>query len=325
MTRNIFKHVKKFLPLIGIFLFFYTLYTLDVGKVIQLFLSVPPFFILLSLPLTLPRVLIRNYAWTLIQKEQRIHISFRQSLKIFLIGYFYGSITPGFIGQLMRIPYLKEKTGEPYGKLFVNSFIETTLHTLSLYMMIFLGSLLVLGTFPNLFLIIILWILILSVILVYFIKKERGEKLFHFLISYFIPSKFKKYFYRFIETFYHDFPSVKKLLIPTLLGALTWIIIFTQEYFIVLALHLDIPYYYFLLLFPVANAAGFIPITFAGLGARELTAVVLFSTLFHVPGEEIFVVSLLGFIITDLFTGFIGFLCSITETRKNLPRDYKSL
>jgi hypothetical protein len=41
----------------------------------------------------------------------------------------------------------------------------------------------------------------------------------------------------------------------------------------------------------------------------------LFSTLFGVQTEQIFVFTVLGFLITDIFTGFIGFLVSLTEAR----------
>ncbi len=314
MTKKIFKHAKKFLPFIGIVLLIYTIYTLDVEKIKNAFFSIKPIFIILALSLTLPRILIRNYAWQLIQKEQNIKLTFFQSLKIFLIGYFYGSITPGYLGQLMRVPYMKKKTGDPYGKLFVNSSIESIVHSSSMYIMIIIGALLIVETFPGIFPITIVWIIILAIIIIYFIKKERGEKLFYTLIKYLIPKKLKHNLNRFVQTFYNDFPKINRLILPFILGIFTWIIIFSQEYIIVIALGLNIPYIWFLLLFPLANAAGFLPITFAGLGTRELAAIVLFSTLFAVGKEEILVVSLVGFIITDLFTGFIGFLATLTET-----------
>ena len=316
MARKIFKQAKKFLPLIGIAIFVYIVYNLDIEKIIVVFLSINPIFIICSLTLTIPRLIIRNTAWQIIQKEQKITISFFQSLKIFLIGYFYGSITPGYIGQLMRVPYMKEKTGAPYGKLFVNSLMETIIHTLSLYGMMLIGALLVIGVLPELLYISITWVMLLAIILFYFIKRERGEKLFRLLIQYLIPKKLKTNLYRFVDTFYTDFPEIKKLLLPLILGIFTWIIIFSQEYIIVLALGIDIPYLYFLLLFPIANVVGFIPITFAGLGTRELTAIFLFSTLFGVGEEEVFVFTILGFVITDIFTGFIGFILSLTETKK---------
>jgi uncharacterized protein (TIRG00374 family) len=315
LVKKIFFKLKKFLPFIGIILLFYTIHTLDFSKIIDSFLLIKPIFIVISLLLTFPRVFIRNYVWRIIQKEHNIKLSYFQSLKIFLIGYFYGSFTPGYMGQLMRVPYMKEKTGEPYGKLFVNSLIETIVHSISLFAMIFIGALLVLSIFPELFIITITWLIIMIIILIYFLKKDRGEKLFYFLIKYLIPYKLKNSFYKFVDTFYKDFPKIKGLIIPVVLGIITWVIIFSQEYIFVIALDLDIPYLYFLLLFPVANVVGFIPITFAGLGTRELTAVILFSTLFLVPEADIFVVSLLGFVITDVFTGFIGFILSLSETK----------
>lgn len=318
MKQKIFNKLKKILPYIGIILLVYTIFNLDIFQIINAFFLINPIFIVISLSLTLPRVLIRNYVWRMIQKEHNINLTFFQSLKIFLIGYFYGSFTPGYIGQLMRVPYMKEKTGEPYGKLFVNSLIETIVHSVSLFSMIFIGTLMVLGTFPELFYIVVIWIIIMSIILVYFYRKDRGEKIFHLLIKYIIPNKLKNNFYKFVDTFYQDFPKFNRLIIPIILGILSWVIIFSQEYIIVLALNLDIPYLYFMLLFPIANVVGFIPITFAGLGTRELTAVVLFSSLFFVPQAEVFVVSLLGFIITDIFTGFIGFIVSLSEVKVNL-------
>jgi uncharacterized membrane protein YbhN (UPF0104 family) len=84
---------------------------------------------------------------------------------------------------------------------------------------------------------------------------------------------------------------------------------------ILLGLGLQIPYFAFLLLFPIANTAGFIPITFAGLGTREFTAIFIFTTLYQVAGAQILVLSLVGFIVTDLFLGFLGFILSLTESR----------
>ena len=315
MLKKLLKYVKKFLPLIGIVILIYIIYSLDIEKIKDALFSINPIFIILALTLTLPRLLIRNYAWQLIQKEQKITLGFSESLKIFLIGFFYGSISPGYIGQLMRVPYIKVKTGAPYGKLFVNSTLEVVIHTMSLYGMILLGAFLIIGTRPDLFFISALAIFIIIAILLYFVKKERGEKLFYFGIKYFIPKKLKKHFIQFVDTFYTDFPRIRKLIIPMILGVFTWIIIFSQEYLVVMALGLPIPYLYFLLLYPIANIIGFIPITFAGLGTREATAIFLFCTVcqFNVSEEEILVVSLVGFLLTDIFTGFLGFIVSLFE------------
>jgi uncharacterized membrane protein YbhN (UPF0104 family) len=79
------------------------------------------------------------------------------------------------------------------------------------------------------------------------------------------------------------------------------------------------------LIFPVANVAGYIPLTFAGIGFRELTSILIFSSLFGVGDEIILVFTLLGFIITDVFLGFLGFLASLTETGKTDLTDFKKI
>ncbi|MFH1101604.1 MAG: lysylphosphatidylglycerol synthase transmembrane domain-containing protein [Methanobacteriota archaeon] len=316
MRQNLFKYAKKILPLLGIILFIYLIYTLDIKIITTTLASIPPLYVLFAALLTIPVALLRNVIWMMIHKQQHIRLTFRQSLKIFLIGYFYGTVTPGYIGQLMRIPYMKEKTREPYGKLFVNTFLETTLHTLSLYLMMFIGGILLIERFPELFLIVTIWTIVIGVLLAYFLSRKRGDFFFFLMIRFFIPKRGKTPVSRFVETFYQDFPRIRSLIIPCLLGGITWVITFAQEYLIVLALGLPIPFLAFLVLFPIANTAGFIPITFAGLGTREFTAIIIFSSLFAVSAESMFVVSLVGFLVTDVLTGFYGFILSLTETKK---------
>jgi uncharacterized protein (TIRG00374 family) len=315
MVKNLLNKAKLVLPFIGLIILAYIIYSLDVHKIITAFLSIEPIFIMYSLLLTIPLLILRNVIWQIILKEQKITVRFFDSLKIYLIGVFYGSISPGYYGQLMRIPYLKDKTGEPFGKLFINTIIETFLHTFSLYGMMIIGAVLVSGTIPQLLPITIVWIICWALLAVYFTRKERGEKFFRVFITYLIPKKVKPHLNAFVDSFYSDFPRFKAMIFPFILGSITWIIVFSQEYMILLGLGLQIPYFAFLVLFPIANVAGFIPITFAGLGTRELTAIIIFTTLFPVAKEQILVLSLVGFIVTDLFLGFLGFLLSLTESR----------
>lgn len=316
MSPTLFQKTKRYLPFIGLFIFLYVVYTLDVEKITEALLSVELEYIFLSLLLTIPILFLRNYSWQLIQQEQSISLGFFSSLKIMLIGYFYGSITPGYLGQMIKILYMKEKTEEPYGKLFINVFVDTFLRSFSLYVMMIVGAVMLVSLFPELLYFTVLWVGVLLIIVLYFLKQQRGEKILRLLISYVVPKRWKSQFYQFVDTFYTDFPRIRALILPTSLGIVVWILTFTQEYFIVLSLGMDIPYVAFLFLFPIATSAGYLPITFAGLGTRELTAIVLFSTLFGVAEEKVFVLSLLGFVITFILLSFVGFLVSLTETRQ---------
>jgi uncharacterized protein (TIRG00374 family) len=316
MVNNILGKLKLILPFIGLGILAYIIYQLDPQKIITAFLSINPVYILYAVLLTIPLLIIRTVEWQIILKEQKITIGNFSSLKIYLIGIFYGSFTPGYTGQLMRIPYLKEKTGEPFGKLFVNTLIDTFVHSFSIYGMIIIGAFLVVGSIPELLWIAIAWMIGFCLTALYFSGKNRGEKFFRVIITYLIPKKVKPHLNAFVDTFYSDFPRFKSVIIPYFIGIITWVIVFTQEYFVMLGLNLQIPYLTFLALYPIANVAGFIPISFGGLGTREFTAILIFTTLFAVTAEQILVLSLVGFCITDIFLAFLGFLLSLTETRK---------
>ena len=329
MKQQIFKTAKKILPFAGlmllmIYIFFYL--ELDHPEKLKqaqdyIITILTSIFFPIAILLTVPRIIVRNCAWQIVLKEQGIKISFWQSLKVFLIGYFYGTFTPGYYGQLIRIPYLKEKTGEPYGKLFVNTFIEINMRGFSIYLMVVTGAILVLTEYSYIpeiaFLryIIFLWFTLFCLVMLYFIGKERGEKVFFALIKFIIPRKFKKNLNSFVSTFYKDFPKLRVLILPIILSTVTWIIIFTQEYLIVLSLGVNIDYLVFLLVFPIANIAGFIPISIAGLGVREAVAIFIFPLLYaDVTGIQIFTIAIIGFMVTDAITGLVGFSLSLTET-----------
>jgi len=314
--QRVIRYFKKIVPVIGLFILIYLVIDIGPEKIIATFLKISPIYIFIAAALTFPRLLIRNTQWQLLLKKQKIQVSFLKSLKIFLIGYFYGSVTPGYLGQMIRIPYMKDATKEPLGKLFVNSTIETAVHGMSLYIMMLIGAFLVADQYPEIFFGACIFVGTSVLIYAFFIKKERGEKTFHFLIKLFIPKRFAGHMDQFVDTFYNDFPRIRDYILPFLLGIPAWIIIYSQIYIMGISLDIEVPYFLFLVLYPIANIIAFIPISAAGLGTREATLVFLFS-LYGVAPEKAVVLSLAGHLFTDVLTGFYGFIISLTESRNN--------
>ncbi len=319
MENNFFLWAKRLLPLIGIVIFVVLVLHLGFEDISDALLSVSPFYVFAAAVPIVPAMLIRAYAWQLVLREQHISLGFFRVAKILFIGYFYGMITPGYVGQIARVVYVKEETQEPSGKLFVNVFIEMLLRTFSLYLVLVVGAFALLSYFPHLVPLTVLWVGVIVLFSLVFVNPRRGSFVFEWLIVHFVPCRMQGSLSRFVDSFYQDFPRIRVLLVPFVLGLLSWWLIFSLEYLFVIALDLSIPYLSFLLLFPIANVAGFIPISFGGLGTRELTAVIIFSTLFSVSESAVFVVSILGFLITDIYVGLIGFALSLTETRVPIP------
>ncbi|UCH71457.1 MAG: flippase-like domain-containing protein, partial [Thermoplasmatales archaeon] len=176
--KNIIKYFKKLMPLFGIIVFIWLIYDIGTGEIASTFLKLSPFYIIVSSFLLIPRVLVRNFQWQIILKKQNINIKFFRSVKLILIGWFYASVTPGYLGGLMILPYIKEETKQPIGKLFVNKSIHTITSQIGLYCMMVVGALLIAEHIPGAFLITFAVLAINGGIALFFIKKERGEKTF---------------------------------------------------------------------------------------------------------------------------------------------------
>ena len=304
------------MPLIGIILLIYLIIDIGTGEIISTFAKISPIYIIIAAILTLPRILLRNIQWQHILKKQKLFISHITSFKIFLIGYFYGAVTPGYMGGLMRVPYLKDETDAPTGKLFINCFVFSAGNAFVLYFMAVIGAFLISEHIPEALPIATIVCIAHFLFYYYFVKKERGDKAFHFFVKLFIPKKLKPIFMRFIDTFYDDFPNIKDFIIPFLISIPCWMILYGQIYIIGLSLGIEIPYFTFIMLYAIVNLISFIPITSAGLGTREVALIFLFS-FYGVSPEKTLVLSLAGHLLTDVLTGFYGFIISVIEARNN--------
>ena len=323
--KDLFKYLKKALPLIGITIFVYLIYNIGTDKILHTFLRISPFHVILAASITFPLMMLYGLQWQYLLKKQNINIGFFKTLKIFLIGYFYGSISPGFIAQHIRVVYMKKATNEPSGKLFTSSVILATVNTLTVYIMAIVGAFLIINRYPNVFYAICIMLSVIVILCLFFIRSERGEKVFHFIIKLFIPKKTKHYFRGFVSTIYDDFPSGKDFVFPLILGILILIVMYTQIYILSLSLGVDIPFSLFIFLYPIATAVALLPITSAGLGTREATLIFLFS-MFGVAPEVAVTLSLVGYLITGILPGFYGFLLSLTEAAdKNELSELKSI
>ncbi|HEC92130.1 MAG TPA: flippase-like domain-containing protein [Candidatus Atribacteria bacterium] len=306
---------KKSLPLIGVAIFVYLAYTTGIDKIFSTFLKFSPLSLIVVSLISLIVVNIYALQWQYILRKQKIKINFLQTLKIFLIGCFYGSISPGYLAQHIRVIYLKKVTKEPYGKLFAGSIIIAVINIIAICIMSILGSLLIIERYPSVFYTVVLSLTIFAATLFYFIKKERGEKIFYLLIKFLVPKKIKGRFRDFIYTLYDDFPNTRDFIAPLLFGFLILMVMYTQFYILAISLGIKIPFLVFIFLLPIANVTALLPITPAGLGTREAVLILLLS-LYDIPAELSIALSLTGYLLSDFLYGIYGLIVLSIETLK---------
>jgi uncharacterized protein (TIRG00374 family) len=308
--KCLFRTIKKLLPIIGIVILPYLIYTIGIDKITSTLMKISPIHIIAVVFLSIPLALISNTQWQMVLRKQRIKIGFFDTLKISFISGFYRAITPGKIGGYINLLYLKEKSKEPYGKLFTNNMIFSVIDNLSLFCLLFASSLILINKISILFPILCIVFTIYLIAIFFFYKKERGEKAFHFLISLFIPKRVKKHFIKFTSTFYNDFPTAKGLVLPFLIQIPLTILAYSQLYIIAISLGIQIPYHEFILICPIISLITKIPISPGALGIRELTAVYLFSFYGVDPAISV-VLSLAGYLTLNLPSICLGAILAL--------------
>lgn len=310
--------VKKILPIIGIIVLIYILYTLDFQEIVAIFSDINPLYSFLCFFAIVPLILLANIEWQLILKKQKIHVSFFYSIKNFFIGYFYGFITPGAFGAYTRAMYLSHESKTPVPKCVSNIIILNTLDYIALLLLGAIGAVYLSSVFPNLFLIILAIIVILVTLLLFFLKKRKSKIVFTKIIQLKMFATMKDRLENSIDSFFEDLPRFRDVLLPFGISLFGWIIKYIELYFISRLFSIEVPFIYFILILAVGDVIASAPISIYGIGTREAALIPLFSmfSLTFITNEQIVSLSLFWFVIIWLSPSIIGAFVTVSETKK---------
>lgn len=311
MKTNILKHATRIVPIIGIILFGYIIYNIGIEKILFSFTKIYWYYYAIALLIFLPKLALSTIKWKYICDKQKIVIKKLQLLQLFLIGLFFGSVTPGGIGLHIRIYYLKQQSKASFEKCLTNSFIDGTLTILSGVFLATLGTILLFSKFSSFLPIILIFFIIYLAVFLFFMEKRRGSGFFNFIIRPLIPKKYQTNIDNYLDLMYEDLPRLRDTIIPFLFDITIWIISATQVYILALSFNIPVSYGEFILISIISVVVvSIIPISIGGLGVREGLFVVMLGA-YGVAYEVAFVLSLAGFIVTALIPGLIGLLTSM--------------
>lgn len=299
---------SKLLLFIGMGIFIYIIYSVGIDSLINVFKNVKFFWVLILVLISFIVIILQTYKWDLILKKQNINLKFYSLFKIQMISLLYGAITPGRLGSLIKINYLKKKIDKNYGETSSSVILERIIDFLVLFLFALFGAFLLINYYANLFLelLIIILIIIFGGLFI-FLKRERTRFFLKYFHKHFVPKKYREKVSELFHSFYDGIISPKYLVKPFIVSLAVWFLIFSQAYVAALALSVThIPYYYFLGLFPLASAVGLIPITVSGMGTKEAALIGLFTAVGYVIPDKIVAISLLW-----LFSSLIVNLLSL--------------
>lgn len=307
---------KNCFSLLGIILFVYILLKLNVSKVVKEILTANKYYFFIGIVFAILFLIFQTLKWLTIAYKQRIIIPFSDAIKINLMTHFYGFITPGRVGSIMRAKYLKKYTQTP-GKGICNFTLDKILEISSVLFVAIISSLIFQDKFKIISLpfSIIAFIIIIAVTVI-FIDKSRSKVLLRLVYLRLIPKRIKEKAKLTFHSFYENMPKKRNFVLFFLLNILTWLIGYTSAFFIGKSLGIELPFIYFLAILPLGTLVAFIPVTISGLGTRDLVLITLFG-IFNIEATKIFSMSILTFTLTGIIPAFIGSLIILKRNLNN--------
>ncbi|MDD5779367.1 MAG: lysylphosphatidylglycerol synthase transmembrane domain-containing protein [Candidatus Thermoplasmatota archaeon] len=313
------KRLKMLLPLIGIGIFVYIVQDIGIQDLAGALGRLNPWLFALSLSLFLPRIVISTYRWKLVADYQGLHLPLSLLIKINLIGLFYGTVTPLWVGDYVRIPYLQAECRAPLGTCTSNVIVDQLMELGGLFVLALAGSLFLIPAYPYLCVVFFAVFAGIAGAALYLKEKRRSRRVLSVVYRLLVPHRMKEPLSQEFDAFYAHLPPVRFLAVPLLIGVFSYFLYFLQIYLVALSFDLSVPPLDFLLLYPVASLIGLLPVTVSGLGTREGVLIQLFSS-YGMAREVTVAISLSGYVITMLIPAVIGGLLALTGMRTALGK-----
>ena len=122
-----------------------------------------------------------------------------------------------------------------------------------------------------------------------------------------------------VDSFHEDLPSLRDIIIPSILAVTGRFFKFTLIFFIAKLFDINIPFQYFILIMVVADVIASMPISIYGIGTREAALITMFSfpqltNGVFVSPEQIISLSLFWFVIFWLTPSILGAFVTFHES-----------
>ena len=309
MNKKIFS-LRNLIHFVGIFIFIFIfiLFKIDIKKSLEIIAGSNPFLIIIALVAGIPPIILRNLRWQKLLKNKGVIIKFSETFLVYFYAVFWGSITPGKIGEFSKIIYLNKK-GVPLKISTVSVIFDRLFDIITILILGFLGLFIFFRNLKNIiYIFLIIGMIILSFIFILYFNKNFIKNTLEKIISK-LPIKNSSNVSE--EIIDNLFNSLKKpgfiLFSGTIISIAAWVMYFFQLYILSKAIGINLAFILTSAIIAIITTLNLIPITVSGIGTRDLTLMLLFSQI-GLGKEEAISFSMM-ILLTFVAGGLFGWIC----------------
>lgn len=297
---------KWLFQFIGVLMFVYILATVDLGGVASVLLGARYALLAIAVALTLGFVALKAFRWKYLLAMQGIDYAAKDCFLAYLASMYAGIVTPGHLGDFVKVIYLRADKGVALGRGFSSVFTDRLFDLLMLIGMAFSGAL-ALALTGNMMIVILGWILVFAAMVFFLFSERFGRPIARMLFNLLVPKKMGVGLREQFESFYDGMAQFKnrRIAVPFLMSVLTYAIMYAQCYLIARALDVPITFLNVAFCISAANLIALLPISISGIGTRDATLIALFSML-HLSRESALSFSIMFLFVSNVSACVIG-------------------
>ncbi|MBU0999514.1 flippase-like domain-containing protein, partial [Patescibacteria group bacterium] len=277
------------------------------SKLILVLNEINYFYFFLAFLMLFPIFMIKVYRWNYLMKKQNINYSFKDSFLMYGTGMYIGIITPGRLGELSKIAFLKKNNS--LGKSTVSVVVDRLTDLIFLLFFGYFGFFLFFSLFKNLILILTLILVFSLILLITFLKTNIIKFLLKKMLNLIIPAKYQKSWKINFQDFINELKiyKLKNYLFIFLITAFSWFIYYFQTYLLAKSIGINnLSFLFISIAVTIAGLVTLLPISILGIGTRDVTLIGLFNA-FSINQE-----TTVSFSFLILLIGILtGLACSI--------------
>ncbi len=265
--------------LVGIILFTVILLYIDLGETLKVLGGISPLMLVLLILLRIGYVIMKSFAWRCFLKAKKISFSLKESVRAYSAGLLLGMVTPGRIGDVIRVGYLKEKS-VPIKKSLGTVIIDRVFDLSLLFSLGYISMM----TLPDIFgqdvtRIGIIAGIVAAIGAIVLLSKKHIEKIIIVIIRKATPKRLNIRAEKEFKELFRECTSFEGKWISIGLGAslLSWLIYYVQMYIGALALGISVSFVYIIVVISVAGLVNLIPLSVSGIGTRDIAFIILFG------------------------------------------------
>ena len=296
------------LRIIGISVFAIILVKVDLGEALRVLTTLDPRFLIVSLALQACALVVATFRWQLIMRRLAIRIPFVRSLIYSLIGTAAALITPGQLGEFVKVLYLRDLRA-PVPESVLSVLIDRAYDLLLLLLFGYIAIAVLFGVPPIVTIVIIAGGGILLAAGYFFARKrEETARWLAAALARISPQAYQETVQRDTQRLIQSLGALSPgfLLICGFLSVGNYALLLLRIYAVALALHIAVPFWYFAMVMPLMRLVGLIPISVSGIGTRDITIIYLLAQV-GIPQEASLVFSVVGLLALQ-FQALIGLL-----------------